>query len=114
MRKLLPRWGMAEQVSAMMPWDMPLAEAWQRRGEMRELTLRLCREAMARVDVNVVLPFCAVFVPFMVDPHAIEDEIGIPVINGVAVGLRTAEMFVDLNMVHSKKAYPPAPSALWE
>jgi allantoin racemase len=114
MRKLLRRWGMAEQVAAMMPWDMPLAEAWQRRGEMRELTLRLCREAMARADVNVILPFCAVFVPFMVDPHDVEDEIGIPVMNGVAVGLRTAEMFVDLKMSHSKKAYPATTNALWQ
>ncbi len=65
---------------------------------------------MTRVDVNVVLPFCAVFVRFMVDPHEIEDEIGIPVINGVAVGLRTAEMFADLKMVYSKKAYPATPA----
>jgi allantoin racemase len=112
MRKLLRRWGMAEQVAAMMPWGMPLAEAWQRSGEMRELTLRLCWEAMARADVNVILPFCAVFVPFMVDPHEIEDEI--PVINGVAVGLRTAEMFVDLKMSHSNKAYPATTNALWQ
>lgn len=113
MRKLLRRWGMADLVSVMTPWDMPLAEAWRRRDEMRQLTLLLCREAMSRADVNVILPFCAVFVPFMVDPRDIEDELGIPVVNGVAVGLRTAEMFVGLKMVHSAKAYPPAPQTMW-
>jgi len=112
-RKLVKRWGMAELVTAMTAWDLPLAEAWDRRGEIRDLTLTICREAMARDDVNVILPFCAVFVPFIVDPHEIEDALGLPVVNGVAVGLRTAEMFVDLKMSHSAKAYPRAPQAMW-
>ena len=80
---------------------------------MRALTIKLCRDAMARADVNVILPFAAVFVPFIIDPREIEDELGLPVVNGVAVAVRTAEMFVGLGMVHSAKAYPAAPSSAW-
>ena len=112
-RKLVKRWGMTDLITAMTAWDLPLAEAWDRRGEIKELTLTICREAMTRNDDNVVLPSCAVFVPFIVDPYEIEDALGLPVVNGVAVGLRTAEMFVDLRMSHSTKAYLCAPQLLW-
>ena len=83
---------MSDFIGAMTAWNVPLAEGWARRGEMRELTLRICRETMKRNDINVILPFCAVFVPFIVRPQDLEDELGIPVVNGVAVALKTAEM----------------------
>lgn len=112
-RKLLRRWGMSDFIGAMTAWNVPLAEGWARRGEMRELTLRICRDAMDRADINVVLPFCAVFVPFIVRPQDIEDELGIPVVNGVAVALRTAEMFVALGMRHSRSDYPATDPSAW-
>src|SRR5258708_3890335 len=108
-RKLLRRWGMSDLVRMMTAWDLPLAEAWDRRNEIRDLTLKICREAMAREDVNVILPFCAVFVPFIVEAHELEDVLSLPVVNGVAVGIRTAEMFVDLGMSHS----PRTPKTTW-
>jgi Asp/Glu/hydantoin racemase len=104
---------MSDFIGATVAWNVPLAEGWARRGEMRELTLRICREAMARTDINVILPFCAVFVPFIVTPQELEDELGIPVVNGVAVGLKTAEMFVELGMRHSRSDYPATDPVMW-
>ncbi|MCC6780791.1 MAG: hypothetical protein IT537_29800 [Hyphomicrobiales bacterium] len=112
-RKLLRRWGMTDFVGTTVAWNVPLAEGWARRKEMRELTLRICRQAMAQTDVNVILPFCAVFIPFIVTPQELEDELGIPVVNGVAVAVRTAEMFVDLGMRHSRSDYPATDPAVW-
>jgi Asp/Glu/hydantoin racemase len=112
-RKLLRRWGMSDFIGATVAWNVPLAEGWARRGEMRELTLRICREAMAQTDINVILPFCAVFVPFIVTPQQLEDELGIPVVNGVAVGLKTAEIFVELGMRHSRRDYPATDPSVW-
>lgn len=112
-RKLLRRWGMSDFIGTTAAWNLPLAEGWARRAEMRELTLRICREAMAQTDINVILPFCAVFVPFIVAPQELEDTLGIPVVNGVAVGLRTAEMFVDLGMRHSRRDYPATDPSVW-
>lgn len=112
-RKLLRRWGMSDFIGTTTAWNVPLAEGWARRGEMRELTLRICREAMEQTDINVILPFCAVFVPFIVRPQDLEDELGIPVVNGVAVALKTAEMFVELGMRHSRSDYPATDPSVW-
>ncbi len=112
-RKLLRRWSMSDFVCTTVAWDLTLAEAWNQKSQMRALTIDLCRTAMERADINVILPFAAVFVPFIIDPREIEDALGLPVVNGVAVGVRTAEMFVDLGMRHSAKAYPVAPASAW-
>jgi allantoin racemase len=112
-RKLLRRWGVGDFIGATVAWNIPLAEGWARRAQMRELTLRICREAMAQTDINVILPFCAVFVPFIVTPQELEDALGIPVVNGVAVGLKTAEMFVALGMRHSARDYPATDPSTW-
>jgi Asp/Glu/hydantoin racemase len=112
-RKLLRRWRMTDFVGATTAWGMPLAEAWERRGEIKELTLRLCHELIDDGDVDVIVPLCAVFVPFIVDPCELEDALGLPVVNGVAVGVKTAEMFAAFKMSQSAKAYPPAAPAAW-
>jgi allantoin racemase len=112
-RKLLRRWGMSEFVATMKTWNIPVADAWNRRSEVKAITLRMCREAMQEDDANVILPACAVFVPFILQPEEIEDKLGIPVVNTVAVGLKTAEMFVNLGVRKSQKAYPDTPPAVW-
>lgn len=112
-RKLLRRWGVEDSVTTMRPWNIPLAELWPRRSEVKELTLRLCRDAMERDDVNVILPFCTVYVPFILRAEELEDAIGIPVVNSIAVSLKTAEMFVDLKIRPNRKVYPRTPYAVW-
>ncbi len=75
---------------------------WERRGEVKDLTIRLCKEAVQEEDAEVIVPFCGVFVPFIVSPEEIEAEVGGPVINGMAVGLRVTEMFVNLDIHRSR------------
>ena len=43
----------------------------------------------------------------------VEDALGVPVVNGVAVGLKTAEMFVSLGMRHSARDYPATDPSIW-
>lgn len=112
-RKLLKRWGVSDLISGMKAWNIPVSEVWTRRNEVKELTLRICKEAIEEDDANVILPFCGVFIPFIVRPEEIEDKIGIPVVNTVAVGLKTTEMFVSLNIHKSQKVYPLTPPNVW-
>lgn len=112
-RKLLRRWGLADSIAAMKTWDIPLSQVWPRRGEVRARTLAICREAMQEHDINVILPFCAVFMPYIVRPEDIEDEIGIPVLNTVAIGIKTTEMFISLGIRKNQKVYPDTPHTVW-
>ncbi|MDO8299423.1 aspartate/glutamate racemase family protein [Lacisediminimonas sp.] len=112
-RKLLRRWGVADSITAMRTWNIPLGELWQRRSEVKELSIRICKDAIERDDVNVILPMCTVYTPFILPPEELEDAIGIPVVNSVAVSLRTAAMFVDLNIRKNQKMYPDTPYEVW-
>jgi Asp/Glu/hydantoin racemase len=112
-RKLLRRWGVAESVVAMRTWNIPLSELWPRRAEVRDLTLAICRDAIEKDAVNVIVPFCTVFMPFIFDPKELEDAIGISVVDTVGVGLKTTEMFVQLGVRPNRVVYPKTPAAVW-
>jgi len=112
-RKLLRRWGVENSITSMRTWNISLPELWGRRNEVKDLTIRICKEAIAQDDINVILPFCTVFTPFIVRPEEIEDAIGIPVVNSVAVCLKTVEMFVDLKIRKNQKMYPDTPYSVW-
>lgn len=112
-RKLLRRWGLAEHVPLMKAWNIPVAQAWPRRAEIKELTFTICREAVEQEGANVLLPACAVFMPFIVQPEEVEDKVGVPVVNTVAVGVKMAEMFVNLGIRKNQKVYPDTPAAVW-
>ncbi|MBI4284984.1 MAG: hypothetical protein HY670_03665 [Chloroflexi bacterium] len=105
-RKLLRRWGMSDFVVSLRPWNIPVSEVWERRSEVRETTLRICRQAVEEDDANVIVPFCAVFTPHIITTEEIEAEVGVPVLNTMAVGIRVTEMFVNLKVHRSQKVYP--------
>jgi Asp/Glu/hydantoin racemase len=112
-RKLLRRWALSDSIVTMKSWNIPLYEVWERRKEVKDLTVRICKEAMEKDDINVVLSFCTVFMPFILPPEELEDEIGIPVLNTVALGLKTTEMFVSMKVRKNRKVYPDTPRAVW-
>jgi len=112
-RKLIGRWGLVGTIAAMRAWNIPLAESWQRRGEVKARTLAICREAVEQDDANVILPFCAVYMPFLTDPREIEDAVGVPVLISFFIGTTTTEMFVSLGLRKNQKVYPDTPPAVW-
>jgi allantoin racemase len=112
-RKLLRRWGLEAQIPLMKTWNIPVAQAWPRRAEILDLTFEICRQAVEDDGANVLLPACAVFMPFIVRPEDIEDKFGVPVVNTVAVGLKLAELFVNLGIKKNQKVYPDTPIDVW-
>jgi hypothetical protein len=58
---------------------------------------------------QALLPLAARLIPYAVSPQEVEREIGVPVINTLAVGIRFAELMVNTQTPHSQKAYPWAP-----
>jgi allantoin racemase len=113
-RKLLRRWGLHDQITLMKAWNIPVAQAWPRRDEIKDLTFDICRQAVEEDGANVILPACAVFMPFIVSPKEVEDKFGVPVVNTVAVGLKMAELFVNLKITKNQKVYPDTPANVWE
>lgn len=112
-RKLLRRWGLSDFVTSLKAWNIPVSEVWHRKDEVKDLTIKICREAVEREDANVIVPLCGVFIPMITPPEEIEAAIGVPVVNTLALGLRLTELFVNLKLHKSEKVYPPTPYAVW-
>ena len=105
-RNLLNRWGMSHFVTSIKAWNIPIQEAWDRRAEIKERAIKLSNEAIEEEDAEVILPFAGAYVPTMVPVEEIQKEVSVPVINQAAVALKIIEMFVNLKMRQSSKAYP--------
>ena len=108
-RKLLKRWGMTDFVTSIKAWNISVGEAWDRKSEIKDKTLSICKQAIKEEDAQVILPFCAVFIPFILTAEEIEAELDVPVIDPGAVCVKMAEMFVNLDIHRSQKAYPFTP-----
>jgi len=55
------------------------------------------------------VPLATRLIPESVAPEEVEKEVGVPVINTQAVGIRFAELMVSSKITHSQRAYPWAP-----
>ena len=73
-----------------------------------ERTIAIGRELVAG-GAEAVIPLGGRLFPYAVTPEELEPEIGVPVINTKAVGIRFAELMVSSKMTHSQKAYPWSP-----
>ncbi len=105
-RTLFRRWGISDFVTSIVPWNIPIYDSWDRKTEIKDITVKLCKKAVEEEDAQVIVSFCGVFVPMIVSPEEIEAEVGVPCLNTMAVALRTTEMFVNLKLHKSLKAYP--------
>jgi len=65
--------------------------------------------ALVAAGAQAIVPLAARLIPYAVAPEEVEREVGVPVINTQAVGIRFAELMVNSKTPHSLKAYPWAP-----
>ena len=70
-----------------------------------ERTVAVGRELVAG-GAQAIIPLGGRLIPYAVTPEELEAQIGVPVINTKAVGIRFAELMVSGRMTHSLKAYP--------
>jgi allantoin racemase len=73
-----------------------------------ERTVAVARELVAG-GAQALVPLATRLIPEAVSPDEVEREVGIPVVNTQAVGIRFAELMVSSKTVHSQTAYPWAP-----
>ena len=73
-----------------------------------ERIVTLGREMIA-AGAQAIIPLGGNVVPYQIFPEELEPQIGAPVINTKAVGIRFAELMVFSRVTHSQKAYPWAP-----
>jgi allantoin racemase len=70
-----------------------------------ERTLAVGRE-LVQQGAQAIIPLGGKIYPYVVTPEELEPQLGVPVINTKAVGVKFAELMVSAKITHSVKAYP--------
>jgi hypothetical protein len=77
----------------------------RRRALAVERIVALSREMIA-AGAQAIIPLGGNVVPYQISPEELEPQIGAPVINTKAVGIRFAELMIVSKLTHSQAAYP--------
>jgi allantoin racemase len=78
-------------------------------GRLDEIVARnveVMRRIVDGARAGCLIPLGGALVPQLVEPQLIEKEVGVPVLNTNATGIRFAEMYVQLGLSHSSRTQP--------
>jgi allantoin racemase len=74
--------------------------------EIVERNVEVMRGIVNDTRAGCLIPLGGALVPQLVDPHEIEKEVGVPVLNTNAIGIRFAEMYVQLGLSATSSTQP--------
>jgi len=100
--------GCASRMTSMRPLNIPEATLYERNRELKKRFIEIAEFQIKTEGAQLIVAgYSAIF---SVLPEGTREEmekiLGVPVIDGVAVAIRTAEMLVALSLLHSRKTYP--------
>jgi allantoin racemase len=111
-RRILRTYGLERFVTDVRSLDLPGiprgAEVGERRAGLRAGAITLMRSLIEETRAECIVPLGAAIVPYIVSPTELQQELGVPVLNTTAIGIRLAETCVALGISHSPRTYLPA------
>jgi allantoin racemase len=111
-RHLLESYGLHGYVSGMRSLgfdDVPLPEQVDAmRPAMFERTVAVMRALVKETGAECIVPLGGAVIPSILEPKDLEREVGAPVLNPRAIGIRTAELYVQLGLAQSPLTYTQA------
>jgi len=107
-RKFIRETGLGDFVVAVEPVDIKLNDMTPDNETFRQSLAEAGRRIVKEHSAEIIVPLGTSFLPACKFATEIGKEVGVPFVNCVAAGLKTAEMLVNLGLQHSRKAYPAA------
>ena len=100
--------GCADRITSMRPLNVKENELLDKRDEVEKKFIDIARHQVEEEGAQLIVAgYSAILGILSGGARAeLEETLGVPVVDGVPVALKTAEMLVDLNMTHSRRAYP--------
>ncbi len=100
--------GCADRMTSMRPLNIDEGILSNKRRHLKERFLEIARFQVEQEGAQVIVAgYSAIFAVLPEGAREeMEERLGIPVLDGVPVALRTAQTLVDLGLAQSRKAYP--------
>jgi Asp/Glu/hydantoin racemase len=106
MRKNFHAWRVLDFVVGVRAIEIPLLDSTQNRAAMRERFLQMSRDLVEGDDAEIIVPMGVTMVPVQYSAAEFSQELGVPVLDALAISIQTAEMMVRTGTTHSLKTYP--------
>ena len=107
-RRLLPAWGMDRYVTSIRSVDVFITEMAGDRDKLRQRFVDAATRAIEAEKAELILPLGMTMVPVLLSAAELTRELGVPVLDPLALTLRTAEGLAASGYVNSRIAYPAA------
>ena len=107
-RRLLPAWRVDSYVTSIRPVGAYITDMAKDPDGLRELFVTTAKAAVEEEDAELILPLGMTMVPVLLSASQLTQEIGLPVLDPLALTLRMAEGLASTGFVNSRAAYPPA------
>jgi len=107
-RKFIREIGLENFVTSVRAVDISLKDMTAQREIVKERLVKLGKQAIEEEDAEIIATHGVSLVPVYCSAEELSREVGIPVIDAAAAGVKTAEMLVSMGLRNSRKAYPAA------
>jgi allantoin racemase len=106
--RMLRTYGMTNVVADIRPLGIYGSNMASRKDEIFSRAVELLKAMAADSRAECIVPLGAAIIPQVITPEELEREVGLPVLNTTAIGIRFAETCVGLAMSQSPVTYPAA------
>lgn len=104
--KFIREIGLKDFVTSVRAVDIAVKDLAAEEKAFKEALIKLGRIAVKEEDAEIIVPRGISMVPYHFSAEEISSEVGVPVMDCVVAGIKTAEMLVNMGMKNSRKAYP--------
>jgi allantoin racemase len=107
-RRRIKAMGFSEYLISIKPLNIPILKSIERKFELEEKFVEIARYQINQEDVDVIISATG-SIGASLGIRALErleKKLGVPVLEGSGIGLRTLELMVTLHLRQSKKSYP--------
>ena len=102
--RLLKSYGVSDSISSIVAANPPIG-ADKGQEEVFQCFENAGKKC-AQDGAQIIIPLCGIFIPMTLSAKALSEQVGIKVVDTLAVGIGLVELMVRFDMVHSEKAYP--------
>lgn len=97
-----------ERMTSMIPLNIPIIQMIERKDEVQKKFIEIAKYQINEEGAQLIVGGCGAMFPALGvgSKEKLEQILGVPILDGPSIALRTLEMLVHLKLTHSKKTYP--------
>jgi Asp/Glu/hydantoin racemase len=107
-QRIIRSYGMQDFVREIQPIGFYGSNLISQKADIFARSVDIMSSMVRQGRVECVIPLGGLLFPNLVQPEELEREVGVPVLNTKLIGIRFAELCLQIGLSHSSRMYPPA------